>query len=435
MTYPEALSWLGASRRMGMKLGLEKMEALARALGSPHGALKFIHIAGTNGKGSTAAFCAAALRGRGIKTGLFTSPHLRSVRERIQIDGVPISREAFAAAITAVKEVSPPDELAPTFFEILTAAALHYFAAEKVEWVVWETGLGGRLDSTNIVTPAVSVITNIGGDHHEFLGPDLATIAAEKGGIIKPGRPAVTAATDGAALAVLRRIAWEKGAPLVEIDASPAFRPEAAGTEGNLQLARIGRQSVRLGLLGAHQARNAACAAAALAFCGLPPFSPEELDTAFAATRWPGRFEIVRSNPDAPLVIDGGHNPDGITAAVAAWRLRFGETPYHLVYGTLGDKDAITAARLLASGASRVSLVKPDSERALDPETLLPHFPGVPARTAGTLVALWPELLAKPEPTLIVGSLVLAGEALRLHDPATEDEEEARLNELLSPRP
>ena len=432
MTYREALSWLGASRRLGMKLGLEKMEALARALGSPQDRLKFLHLAGTNGKGSTAAFLDAALRGRGLKTGLFTSPHLRSVRERLRIDGEPITPEAFAAALTTVREAAetlPPDLGAPTFFEILTAAALRHFALGNVEWVVWETGLGGRLDSTNLVAPAVSVITNIGGDHHEFLGPDLASIAAEKAGILKPGRPAVTATDHPEALAVLRRIAWEKGTPLVEIDAAPSFVPQAVGTEGPFQLATIGGHSCRLGLLGAHQVRNAACAAAALAYSGLPPFPAEELDAAFAATRWPGRFEIARSEP--PLVIDGGHNPDGIAAAVAAWRHRFGDLPYHLVYGTLGDKDAATASRLLVAGAARVSLVRPDSERALDPAALLPHFSG--ARSAGTLTALWPELLARPEPTLIVGSLVLAGEALRLHAPAPDDEEEARLNELLAP--
>ncbi|MDE1171359.1 MAG: Mur ligase family protein [Verrucomicrobium sp.] len=402
MDYAAALAWLGQTRRLGMKLGLGKMEALAAALGSPEKKLRFVHIAGTNGKGSTAAFCAAALRARGLRTGLYTSPHLRSVRERIQVDGVPISREAFAAGIAAVAAVSLPEEWGPpTFFEAVTAVALRHFAQAGVEWAVWETGLGGRLDATNIVTPAVTIVTNIGTDHREFLGDTPEAVAAEKAGIFKPGVPAVTGQEAGPALDVLRRRAEEKGAPLTVLH---------TGFPGPL------------GLRGPHQARNAACAAAALRL--VLPFADEELSRAFATAAWPGRFQVLRKEP--PLVVDGAHNPEGIAAAVAAWKESY-RVPYRLVFGAFTDKDSAAAARLLLPGAARVDLVGLPGERAAAPESLLPHFPG--AAVHPSLAALWPDLGG--EPALLLGSLTLAAEALRLHEGA--DAEETQLNELLSP--
>ncbi len=437
MTYREALDTLGRCRRLGMKLGLEKMEALAAALGHPQGRLRFLHIAGTNGKGSTAAFCDAALRRRGRvtgeRTGLFTSPHLATVRERIRIDGAAISRDDFASSLTEVMEAARqlPETLGePTFFELLTALALLHFAKNQVAWVVWETGLGGRLDSTNLVTPAVSILTNIAADHQEFLGPDLASITREKAGIIKPGIPAVTAVTVPEALAVIRAAAKEQQAPLHEIDiVAPVID---LGPENHRQRVRIGENDYRLGLLGAHQARNAACAATALGLLGLnPPLSPAELAAAFEQVDWPGRFQPLRWEP--PFIVDGGHNPDGIAAAVAAWKSLFGAQTCHLVYGTLGDKDAAAAARLLLPLAHRVTLVRPASDRASDPARLAPLFAPLPVTLSPSLPELWPALETSSEPILLIGSLVLAGDALRLA--GKTEAEEAQLNELLSPAP
>ncbi len=187
MTYLEALSFFGRARIFGMKPGLDRMNRLAQHLGDPQKNLRFIHLAGTNGKGSTAAFCESCLRASGFRVGLYTSPHLISIRERIQINRRPISEEDFAAGTEAVHEAMGRDEdREATFFEIMTALALWYFAREKTDWVVWETGLGGRLDATNIVTPEVCIITNIGLDHQRYLGPTLRRIAEEKAGIIKP---------------------------------------------------------------------------------------------------------------------------------------------------------------------------------------------------------------------------------------------------------
>ncbi len=421
-SYSEALKSLASRRRLGMKLGLENMEALASALGQPHRRLRFVHIAGTNGKGSTAAFLASLLRAAGQRVGLFTSPHLLSVRERIVVDGTPISRAAFAEGIAAVAQAAEAgaERIEPTFFETLTALALRHFERERTDWVVWETGLGGRLDSTNIVTPAVAIITNIGSDHAQFLGTTPAEIAAEKAGIIKAGRPLVTAEDRAEPLAVLRRIAAERKAPLHLI----------GDTEG-LPL---------LDLHGPHQRKNAASALAAFRLLGLGlglglglPLPEAEIAKALAETTWPGRFETILAEP--PLILDGGHNPEGIAAAVAAWREAFGPLPFRLVYGGMADKDHAAAARLLMPHAGEVLLVRAAGERAAEPETLLAHFPD--ATTFPSLAALWPRLIMDPAPTLLLGSLTLVGEALLLagrHRFAPEEEEsEAALNELLSP--
>ena len=204
MTYPDALSYLGQTRRFGMKLGLDPMRELASALGNPHDRLRFIHIAGTNGKGSTAAFCESCLRAAGSRVGLYTSPHLVSVRERIQINRELISEADFGEGMEVVPRNGRKQGRARPYFELMTALALWYFERENVDWVVWETGLGGRLDATNIVTPEVCIITNIGLDHQQYLGQTLAEIAREKAGIIKPGVPVVSALEEGEALNVIR---------------------------------------------------------------------------------------------------------------------------------------------------------------------------------------------------------------------------------------
>src|SRR5271170_1782734 len=238
MNYPDALSYLGQTRRFGMKLGLESMRELARALGDPQESLRFIHLAGTNGKGSTAAFCESCLRASGYCVGLYTSPHLVSVRERIQIDRRPISEADFAEGMTVVRRavVEHKDHEA-TFFEMMTALALWYFAREKVDWVVWATGLGGRLDATNIVRPEVCIITNIGLDHQQYLGNTLREIAAEKAAIIKPGVPVVSAVEPGEAAEVIVGRAGAVGSALTLIERD--VEVEDLGLRGNKHRARI----------------------------------------------------------------------------------------------------------------------------------------------------------------------------------------------------
>jgi dihydrofolate synthase/folylpolyglutamate synthase len=263
MTYSEALSYVGEARRFGMKLGLEPMRELAASLGNPQKKLRFIHLAGTNGKGSTAAFCESCLRADGHRVGLYTSPHLVSVRERIQVDRNFISEADFAAGMEIVRwKIEGLTDHEPTFFEIMTALALWYFAREKVGWVIWETGLGGRMDATNIVQPEAVIITNVGLDHQRYLGESLREIAEEKAGIIKPGVPVISAVEPGEAADVIGKHAKDKKCMLTMIHRDMEI--EDLGLRGHQQMARIDGREFALGLIGSHQVYNAACAIGAI---------------------------------------------------------------------------------------------------------------------------------------------------------------------------
>jgi len=433
MTYPDALSYLGEARRFGMKLGLEPMRELARALGNPHDDLRFIHIAGTNGKGSTAAFCESCLRAAGFRVGLYTSPHLVSVRERIQIDRAPISEADFAEGMEAVRRViESMEDPAATFFEITTALALWYFGREKVDWVVWETGLGGRLDATNIVTPEVCIITNIGLDHQQYLGQTLKEIAAEKAGIIKPGVPVISAAEIGEASDVIReRTKSERGAlTLVHRD----MEVKDLGQSGNKQIAKIDGHIFALGLIGTHQVSNAACAVEAIWQLRtnvinrnrereeLYSISDAAIERGLANIFWPGRFEILSEKP--LIVLDGAHNPAGTAMVVETWRAfltaRFGwagheaDSRAHLVFATVADKDISEMAQLLRPLAREVSLVRLANERSAEPSQIATSFTGLPFSCYDSVTTLWHHLVTSdPESvTLITGSLFLVGEML-----------------------
>jgi dihydrofolate synthase/folylpolyglutamate synthase len=258
MTYPEALSYLGQTRRFGMKQGLGPMVDLARMLGDPQTDLRFIHLAGTNGKGSTGAFCESCLRASGQRVGFYTSPHLVSVRERIQIEREPISEADFAEGMTAVRWAA--EEIGnheATYFELMTALALWYFAREKVDWAVWETGLGGRLDATNIVTPVICIITNIGLDHQQYLGNSQREIAIEKAGIIKYQVPVVSAVENGEAADVIRERAKEENCHLTLVQRD--MDVETLGLRGNKQLTRIDGREYALGLIAASGFQRRVC--------------------------------------------------------------------------------------------------------------------------------------------------------------------------------
>ncbi|VVM08490.1 dihydrofolate synthase / folylpolyglutamate synthase [Methylacidimicrobium cyclopophantes] len=415
-----------------MKLGLKNMELLARAVGSPQDGLHFLHIAGTNGKGSTASFLASALRAAGYRVGLYTSPHLCTIRERIQIDGAITSKWEFTrwirklqAAIRNLEETQPG--FAPTFFEVLTAAALLAFRDAEVDWVVWETGLGGRLDATNIVRPEACVITTIGLEHTHHLGSSLAEIAWEKAGILKPGIPAVVGDVQEEARETIRRRADQIGTPLLEVGG--LVEESCAG--GDLhQGARIGGQRLILGLLGRHQVSNAACAYALLR---LPLFSGKPLPqkairAGFRSVRWPGRFEVLQQDP--LWILDGAHNPQAAEALLETWRSSFGTQPYHLVFAVLTDKDFAAVAGTLARQAERVSLVKLSTERGLDPCRLIGFFPGIPCQAYRCWGEARRALEKDPGPLLVTGSLFLVGEVLADHWGLHPEFES---NELLEP--
>jgi dihydrofolate synthase/folylpolyglutamate synthase len=434
MTYSEAVSYLGQTRRFGMKLGLESMRQLAEALGNPQEGLRFIHLAGTNGKGSTAAFCESCLRASGFRVGLYTSPHLVSVRERIQVDRVPISETDFATGMKIVRQaVKEGEEHEPTFFELMTALALWYFAREKVDWAVWETGLGGRLDATNIVMPQLTIITNIGLDHQQYLGQSLREIATEKAGILKPGVPVISAVEKGEAADVIAESARSQQCPLTLV--SREVEMKDLGLRGHKQMARIDGRDFALGLIGPHQISNAACALRAMKQLGL---SDAAVAHGLEGTVWPGRFEILSEKP--LIVLDGAHNPAGTAMLVETWRsflsARFGWTVpesdgrARLVFASVADKDISEMAELLRPLVNEVSLVRLANERGAEPAALAPAFSGVPCGCYDSVAGLWNELESAPADKiiLITGSLFLVGEMLARRQ---GNAGECRLNERL----
>jgi dihydrofolate synthase/folylpolyglutamate synthase len=401
VNYAEAVDWLYGTQLHGIKLGLDNTWRLVRALGIEVGRMKFIHVAGTNGKGSVCAMLDAICRAAGSRTGLFTSPHLITFRERIRVDGELIGEEEVAARLSAICDLVANWDHSPTFFEITTALALAHFQAAGADLVVLETGMGGRLDSTNIVTPLVSVLTPIDLDHQQFLGFTIANIAGEKAGIIKPGVPVVSAPQPEDAAFVLRHVAHERGAPL-------HFVSEPV-------------KDLAVGLAGSHQRWNAALAIHALDHAGLEIPLPA-IARGLAEVVWPGRFHQLPDN----LVLDGAHNPAAGRRLVQTWREVFGERKATLVLGVLRDKDLPAICAALLPLAARVITVTVQNPRASSAEELCQVIHGL---TPDFNCAAAPDLRRAlraanivRDPILVAGSLFLVGETLALlHDePACE---------------
>ncbi|HVM59719.1 MAG TPA: folylpolyglutamate synthase/dihydrofolate synthase family protein [Verrucomicrobiae bacterium] len=419
MTYAETIEHLYGIRLFGQKLGLDTMQYLLRLMGDPQKSLRFIHIAGTNGKGSVAAMSHAVLSAAGYKTGLYTSPHLVSFCERFQINGRPIPE---ADVVRLVEEIKPvleqvganPEFRAPTFFEAVTAIALRYFEEQKVDAVVWETGLGGRLDATNVVLPLVSVITNIAFDHTQYLGETLAQIATEKCGIIKPGVPVVTASAAEEALSVIERSA---GSDLTVVgrdiratrlsEDERCQRVELTGT-------RYDYGPLTLPLLGAHQTANCATAVAALEASGLP-ITPKQVHAGLTRTAWPGRFQIVHHDPT--VVLDGAHNAAAAERLAATLREHSAGRRLTLILGVLRDKNYDQMCQILAPLAVRVLCVPVHSERTSEPDELARWCkaanPAAHVTTENSLAAAYAQARGENAETIaIAGSLFLVGEAL-----------------------
>lgn len=386
MTLDESLTWLHSTQFFGIKLGLENTRRLLDHLGNPGGRLKILHVAGTNGKGSVCAMLDSILRAAGLRSGLYTSPHLCDFRERIRVNGEMISGEATAATLGRLHDLCQAWPHSPTFFEISTALALDHFAQEKCDVVVLETGMGGRLDATNAVTPAVSVITPIARDHAEWLGDSLAAIAGEKAGIIKPGIPVVSAPQSPEATEVLRAAASACGSSLTFVD-----QPYPGS----------------IGLAGGHQKWNAALAIATIEASGIET-PGEAIATGLAEVVWPARFQRISQR----LVVDGAHNPHAATALVETWREHFGAAKACVVFGALQDKDYGEMLAILSRIAGSFYFVPVASPRSTDPAELLPAADGCPAKAFASLPAALDAALDGGRPVLITGSLFLAGEAL-----------------------
>ncbi|HEX7619010.1 MAG TPA: folylpolyglutamate synthase/dihydrofolate synthase family protein, partial [Verrucomicrobiae bacterium] len=383
MTYAEAVQFLYGLRLFGAKFGLENTFKLAALAGNPQGKLRFIHVAGTNGKGSTCAMLESIYRAAGLRIGLFTSPHLVSFRERIQTNRRLISENEVVRLVAELqplfKQFSADHH--PTFFEVVTVMALKFFAEQKCDLVIWETGLGGRLDATNIVTPLASVITNIAFDHEQWLGDTLGKIAAEKAGIIKPGVPAVTAADEPEALAVIERTAREKKAPLTTVaaDGNPPLNKFAA----------LFRDAATLPLPGEHQKINAALALATVEILQSKiSVNQEAIRAGLETVNWPGRLQLIQGLTGQKILLDGAHNVAG--AKVLREALRSGapgpdsaclkDEPSRaeavlgvsitLILGILQDKDWQHICGTLAPLAARIFTVPVASERTANADDL-----------------------------------------------------------------
>jgi dihydrofolate synthase/folylpolyglutamate synthase len=428
MSYAEAIKFLYSLRQFGAKLGLENTAALARLAGNPQERLRFIHVAGTNGKGSTCAMLESIYRKAGLRVGLFTSPHLVSFTERIQVGRQFIPEREVASSILQMKawlETFPPDAH-PTFFEVVTVMALRHFAGQRCDLVIWEAGLGGRLDATNIVTPLASVITNIDLDHQEWLGQSLEEIAGEKAGIIKPGVPVITAANQSAALEVIAAAAHERDSRLTVIDWNDANGPLLA--------------SAKLSLGGRHQRLNAALAVATVrAVEPHIPVAPETILKGLSDVHWPGRMQWVQRPGGQRILLDGAHNAASARALFTSFQDQFPAIQPALVFGVLGDKDWRSMAETLAPLARRLLLVPVNSERTQRPETLLPVCQAANrAATVEVCASLSAALAAAAdEPfVLITGSLYLIGEAMeRLELLPAPTHDERGLNEWIPARP
>lgn len=417
MDYKSALSYIENLDKFGIDLGLERMELCLKALGNPQNNFPCVHVAGTNGKGSTSTLIATALSCSGRKTGLYTSPQLEEFGERIRVDLKKLPREKLAPLLEAVLATIPSNEKLKTLtqFEIITAMAFKHFSDEKVDAAVVEVGMGGRLDATNTMVPAVSVIVNVGLDHSEYLGSSLADIAREKAGIIKSGVPVVSAVKNEA-LQIVEQRAEALGAPLfVSARAFSITRNVSGKLNYNGRLWRL--DDVELGLRGEYQIGNAGLALAALECLSERGLNVDEgaVRQGFKTARWPGRFEIVGAGPR--VLLDGAHNPHASKALAQALKEVQRNGKLILVIGMLDDKDARSILADLAPEADCIVLTQSSSHRAFTVgriQSLVGNF----ARTEPRLIDNVPDALdfaistASTEDLICVaGSLTIVGEA------------------------
>ena len=368
--YTRCLNEMFGLRRFGIKLGLDTMRQMLDGLDHPEKGFRTIHVAGTNGKGSVAAMLASILRRKGVRTGLYTSPHLVRFNERIVINGQPVSDQQVLQAYRRVRSAARPDR-EPTFFECTTAMALAEFARRNVEWAIVETGMGGRLDATNIISPALSVITNISLEHREYLGHTIRAIAYEKAGIIKPETPVVTGVRQPTAIAQVEAAATANHAPLYRLGKDFRVRRHPNGSFTYSGIDNTWKQ-IKTSLTGSHQAQNAALALAVCEVLGrigleLPP---EQIRAGLLQTRWPGRLEVVSTEPF--VLLDGAHNLTAARNLASHLTSELSHRRITLVVGMLDDKPYRDMLQALVPTSQKVVVTRPKIGRGLPAETLLP---------------------------------------------------------------
>jgi len=435
--YPETLDYLFGLQRFGIKLGLDNITALLRELGNPHQTFPSIHIAGSNGKGSTAAFLSFILRESGLRTGLYTSPHLIDFSERIQINGQPIPMERIVSLTKKIRihvaemerrgRFRPeggssrlpvgmdPEKATVTFFEFTTAMMFLYFQEEKVDFAVIETGLGGRLDATNVVDPVAALITSISKEHSQYLGESLLDIAREKAGIIKPGRPLLTSATQSRIVALFQKRCGEVGAPIL------IWGKDFEAKERNPGIIHFrGRKhhwtNLRLGLPGGHQIRNAGLALGAVEVLAAAGFRIDEkaIREGLAETRWPGRLELIEKN--RRILLDGAHNPEATGILRKALDEGYPRNRLFLVLGIMADKNIPAMMADIVPLADSLYLTRARNERAaslnlLEAESSSYEKPCQKFTSVEEALTQALNQAGKEDLIVVAGSLYIVGEA------------------------
>ena len=367
MTYDEALEYIHGVNWTFCKPGLERISELCEKLGNPERKLKFVHVAGTNGKGSFCSMLESVLRAAGYKTGLYTSPYIKEFNERMRVMGKNIENDTLADITSRVRPIADAMADKPTEFELITAIAFQYFYESGCDIVVLEAGMGGRLDSTNVIRePLLSVITGIALDHTDYLGDTVAKIAAEKAGIIKDSSPVLYGGEDDEAREVIRAVAYDRKSEFFGVDYQKIERLDSTlnGTSFDYK----GHKDIKINLLGLYQPKNAALVLEAIDILknrGLN-ISEDAIKCGLCDARWLARFEIISTDP--LIIFDGAHNPQGITGAVASIKHYFGSEKVYVLTGVLRDKDYKFIAGELATVAARAFTITPQNQRALSAE-------------------------------------------------------------------
>lgn len=418
--YEDAIRYLYGLERFGVKLGLSNITELLDHLDNPHRKLRSVHIAGTNGKGSVCAFLDSVLRSAGYSTGMFTSPHLVTFRERIRVNGKNIPKKDVINLIRKVKPIAErmgKESIIkqPTFFEFSTAMAFLYFAEKKVDFAIVEVGMGGRLDATNVIHPEVSVITHLALDHTEHLGKTLDRVTREKAGIIKEGVPVVLAEESP----IVREICGEKGCPLVTVGKDVSYERVEHGQEGQQIRVSDGEDAkLSIALLGGYQAQNAATAFAALGIMRKKGYSipRKAILEGFSSAEWPARLEVMRRNPT--VIVDSSHNPDGMEKTVRSLKEDFEFDRLILVIGMMSDKDLAGIAKSIGPLSDIAFCVRPNYKRALDASSIAGEMKkySKDVRVVPDVAKALQEALsiAKRDYLICVtGSIFVAGEATR----------------------
>lgn len=418
MNFSEATEYLNSRVMFGIKLGLDNVSEILKLLNNPQDELNFIHLAGTNGKGSTASLLNAGLINADAKVGLFTSPHLISVRERIRINGEAVSETIFAEEMTKLSEgVKDYPELQPTYFETTALLAILVFKRLNCDFVIWETGMGGRLDATNVVTPVITAITNCALDHCAYLGETIEEIASEKGGIIKPGVPVFYGGNNEVVRHVLLQIASEKAAPF-NFRGNDFFIHNYDFTENGM-ITEIGFQTgeniqVETKLWGRHQADNASLAAVILRYLSfITDLNFGRMLTGMNNAQWPGRLQQLDVFTDTLTFVDGAHNAHAAQGLVNSLNHRFKHKKWHVLIGILEDKDCEEFLKIIDKSTASYTILPVNNPRTAKPEQLKQTINAIAPEKSVNIGSIADIKSYLKNDTIITGSLYLIGDILK----------------------